>query len=126
MRLKLATGLAAVAAIFIAAAPAQAQRWHRGGEGVAAGIAGFAAGAVIGGALASQPRPYGYGYGDGAYGEPGYYEPAYGAPAGYGGPAYGAAPGGGDDEAYCQSRYRSYDPASGTFLGYDGQRHPCP
>jgi BA14K-like protein len=28
--------------------------------------------------------------------------------------------------ASCQQRYRSYDPASGTFLGFDGQRHPCP
>jgi hypothetical protein len=27
---------------------------------------------------------------------------------------------------YCAQRYRSYDPASGTFMGYDGQRHPCP
>jgi hypothetical protein len=25
----------------------------------------------------------------------------------------------------CAERYRSYDPASGTYLGYDGQRHPC-
>ena len=25
----------------------------------------------------------------------------------------------------CAGRYRSYDPASGTFLGYDGARHPC-
>jgi len=23
-------------------------------------------------------------------------------------------------------RYRSYDPNSGTFLGNDGNRHPCP
>jgi len=30
------------------------------------------------------------------------------------------------DPAYCMQRYRSYDPASGTFLGYDGLRHPCP
>jgi hypothetical protein len=22
--------------------------------------------------------------------------------------------------------YRSYDPQSGTYLGYDGVRHPCP
>lgn len=28
--------------------------------------------------------------------------------------------------AYCSQRYRSYDPASGTYLGYDGMRHPCP
>jgi len=25
----------------------------------------------------------------------------------------------------CAQRYRSYDPESGTFRGYDGQRHPC-
>jgi hypothetical protein len=25
----------------------------------------------------------------------------------------------------CAQRYRSYDPASGTFLGYDGARHTC-
>jgi hypothetical protein len=25
----------------------------------------------------------------------------------------------------CAQRYRSYDPASGTYLGYDGNRHPC-
>jgi BA14K-like protein len=85
--------------------------------------AGFVAGAIIGGALAS---PY-YGY------DP-YYDPApypyyapppgpvyYGAP----GPAYGAPPPG-DAVAYCRQRFRSYDPASGTYLGYDGLRHPCP
>jgi hypothetical protein len=27
---------------------------------------------------------------------------------------------------YCINRYRSYDVASGTYLGYDGLRHPCP
>ena len=32
----------------------------------------------------------------------------------------------GDAVAYCMQRYRSYDPRSGTFLGYDGLRHPCP
>jgi hypothetical protein len=34
----------------------------------------------------------------------------------------------GGDEAWlraCSERYRSFDPASGTYLGYDGQRHPC-
>jgi hypothetical protein len=28
------------------------------------------------------------------------------------------------DDANC-SRYHSYDPASGTYTGYDGQRHSC-
>lgn len=27
---------------------------------------------------------------------------------------------------YCMRRYRSYDPESGTYLGFDGLRHPCP
>lgn len=31
-----------------------------------------------------------------------------------------------DAVAYCAQRYRSYDPASGTYLGYDGNRRPCP
>jgi len=28
--------------------------------------------------------------------------------------------------AWCAARFRSYDPASGTYLGFDGMRHPCP
>jgi len=35
-------------------------------------------------------------------------------------------PAGEDRTAYCQQRYRSYDPQTGTFLGPDGNRHPCP
>jgi hypothetical protein len=27
--------------------------------------------------------------------------------------------------AACAQRYRSYDPASGTFMGRDGRRHEC-
>jgi hypothetical protein len=27
---------------------------------------------------------------------------------------------------YCMQRFRSYDPPSGTYLGNDGNRHPCP
>ena len=29
-----------------------------------------------------------------------------------------------ESSASC-ARYRSFDPASGTFLGYDGRRHVC-
>lgn len=79
--------------------------WYRGhrhhgyGAGVGAGIAGLAAGAIIGGAIANSQAP------------------AY----------YGVAPSpGGDAVAYCEQRFKSYDPASGTYLGYDGDRHPCP
>lgn len=55
----------------------------------AAVVGGLAAGAIIGGAIASsQARA--------------------------------------SSEGYCAQRYKSYDPASGTYLGYDGQRHACP
>ncbi len=25
----------------------------------------------------------------------------------------------------CATRFRSYDPATGTYLGFEGRRHPC-
>lgn len=84
--------------------------YRRGPSGgaVAAGvIGGLAAGALIGG-LAAQAQP----------------GPAYG----YGGPGqpvgnvYGRDP---YEVEYCARRYRSYDPASGTFLANDGFRYPC-
>ena len=31
-----------------------------------------------------------------------------------------------DTVAYCVQRFKSYDPKSGTYLGYDGVRHSCP
>jgi hypothetical protein len=112
------TAVAAAAVTLVMAAPADARSWRHGGHhyhggyhhhgghyygrhyynGWGAGLAGFATGALIGGALASQPR-------------------YYAAPGYYGGPSA---------VAYCEQRYRSYDPASGTYLGYDGYRHPCP
>ena len=37
------------------------------------------------------------------------------------------APGGQSaDAAYCAARFHSYDPSSGTYLGFDGHRHSCP
>jgi hypothetical protein len=111
-------------------------RWggHWGGRGCCwGGVAGgFVAGAIIGGALAAP-----YYYGPGYYGGPYYYgagpyypAPAYGPAPGYGpAPAYygGPAPGpGGDATAYCAQRFHSYDPRTGTYLGNDGARHPCP
>ncbi len=89
-------------------------RYRRGyGPAIGLGIAG----ALIGGAIIGGTQPYGY------YGHPGY----YGSP-GYYGPAYVVAPPyvGGGAAAYCARRFRSYDPYSGTYLGYDGYRHPCP
>ena len=84
-------------------------------------------------------RGYGYGFAGGValgalgssyyYNDPYYYDASYAyAPDGYvGDDQYAVAPaGGGDAEAYCMQRYRSYDPASDTYLNYDGNRYPCP
>lgn len=105
-------------------APTRAEQigWRRGwGWGVGAGVVG---GVIIGRALTA---PY-------------YYEPYY-PRAYYPGPAYypdGYYPGRYraapiiedveeyDADDYCIQRFRSYDPESGTYLGYDGLRHPCP
>ena len=75
---------------------------------------------MIGGAIASQS----YGY----YGGPGYYAPGYYDDQYYdeGAVAVAPAPAGDDGVAYCMQTYRSYDPQSGTYLGNDGYRHPCP
>ena len=100
--------------------------WSGRGWGWGGAAAGLAAGAIVGGAIAATQPWYGYGYAPGYYGyAPGGY---YGYAPGYSNdPAYSYGyPAGGGDVAYCQQRYRSYDPASGTYLGYDGLRHPCP
>jgi len=89
------------------------------GRGYGYGGAGFAAGLAAGGLLG-----YGYGYPyDGYYGDDYAYDysadPAYVASD----PAYVVS--NGDNAAYCAQRFKSYDPASGTYLGFDGLRHPC-
>ncbi len=61
---------------------------------------------------------------------PGYYD--YGYDYGYDSGYYDddayayVAPGATDDDSGCQQRFRSYDPSTGTYMGYDGLRHPCP
>ncbi|WP_114944193.1 BA14K family protein [Microvirga calopogonii] len=68
------------------------------GNALAAGALGLATGAIIGGAIAQSQAQA---------------APTYVAP-------------GGSAAGYCAQRFKSYDPASGTYLGYDGLRHPCP
>lgn len=126
MRIKFiatAAALAIAASSVFAVSTASAQGWRNHGGGYHGGyrrgggggaIAGFAAGAILGGVLAAQPGYYGQGY----YGQ-GYYGPGYVEAPGY-------VEGGGDAVGYCMSRFKSYDPGSGTYLGYDGARHPCP
>jgi BA14K-like protein len=86
--------------------------------------AGFVAGAIIGGALVAPyyyPHYYYYGYGPGYYGYGYPYGGGYYPPAAAPGPGYASQAGNS-----CAQRFKSYDPATGTYLGYDGQRHPCP
>jgi hypothetical protein len=64
---------------------------HHGSYGPGAVITGIAAGAIVGGAIASQNAARA----DAAI-------------------------------QYCINRFRSYDVASQTYLGYDGLRHACP
>ena len=86
--------------------------WYRHGYGGGAAVGLGIAGALIGGAIiGAATQPYGY------YGYPGYYGPAYVVSPPYVGD---------DAVGYCAQRFRSYDPYSGTYLGYDGLRHPCP
>jgi hypothetical protein len=70
------------------------------GAGIAAGVIG---GLIIGGAIADSHRHH-----------DDYYD----------GPPPDDVPD--DAVAYCMHRFKSYDPDSGTYLGYDGYRHPCP
>lgn len=89
-------------------------QWRRGGW--RGGRNWWVPGAVIGGAVVGSAIAAG------AYGPYGYPPGAY-APDAY--PVENDAAEG-DSEAYCMQRFRSYDPGSGTYLGYDGARHPCP
>jgi hypothetical protein len=145
----------ALAAAVCAATPASAERWHhwRGWGGW--GWGGFGLGLAAGAALDTAASPwwgptYGYyDYAPGYWGAPAYTpapaynyatSPAYGygyatAPAytyDYTSPSYSYGFSYGfveqppHDEAYCMRRFRSYDPRSGTYLGFDGLRHPCP
>jgi BA14K-like protein len=112
--------------VLATAAPASAAPWgwHRGWH-AGWGWPGAVAAGVVGGAVAAATAPlWAPGYYDYA---PGYvYGPSYSynydyAPYVAAGPIVAQNSG----ASYCASRFRSYDPASGTYLGYDGQRHPC-
>ncbi len=101
---------ATVAVGGIAASTSEAEAGHRhhhywGGNAAAAGAFGFAAGAIVGGALA-QPRYY--------------YAPAPRPVV-----RAGLRPWSPRWYEYCANRYRSFDPRTGTFVGYDGRRHFC-
>lgn len=80
-----------------------------GGGALAAGvIGGLAVGALAAGAVANAAPG------------PGYY--GYGGPGQPVGNVYGADP---NYVNYCASKYRSFDPRTGTYLASDGYRYPC-
>jgi hypothetical protein len=101
---------------------------HRGnGDAVALGVLGLAAGAIIGGAIADSranqrvyidpPAPR---Y---VAPPPVYYPPAptYSRPVVY----HSYEPWTGAWYDYCSDRYRSFNPNTGTYRGYDGREHFC-
>jgi hypothetical protein len=91
------------------ALPSPAAAGH--GDAWGAGLLGFGVGAIIGSTLA--PREV-------------YVVPPPPPPAYYYGPvAYGPPPWTPDWYDYCGARYRSFNPSTGYFMGYDGYPHFC-
>lgn len=119
------------ATVLVSAGTASADGWrrHRNGDGdaIAAGVAGLAIGAIIGGAL-SEPRSHRRYIDDyPVYDEPVpvyrrtrviVQEPVYVEPM-------QLRPWSRSWYNYCSQRYRSFDPQSGTYVGYDGEEHFC-
>jgi hypothetical protein len=107
--------IAAAASIAVAGFAFTGQAQANANDAIIAGAAGFAVGTLFGHAAAQPryvaPRP--------VYVAPApvYVAPAsvYYAPAPWTQPWYG----------YCASKYRSFDPRSGTYIGIDGYRHMC-
>ncbi|GLH76604.1 hypothetical protein SSBR45G_15120 [Bradyrhizobium sp. SSBR45G] len=97
----------------------------------------ISSGSVVNGSNVIEARWRGGGWRHGHRGYGGHhrYGRGYGWGPAIGGLAAGAVIGGAiansraqaaETNAYCSQRFKSYDPSSGTYLGYDGQRHPCP
>lgn len=89
-------------------APAEAGHGH--GHAWGAGLVGLGIGAIIGSALA--PREV-------------YVVPPPPPPAYYGPVSYGPPPWTPEWYDYCDARYRSFNPDTGYFMGYDGYPHFC-
>jgi hypothetical protein len=111
--------IATLAAVLLLAGPADAQ-WRRdggpgwrGGGGFDRPYGGGIGGAVLGGAIVG-------GMISNYFNPP----PVYVAPPIYVQPQ--VAPPQFNPVAYCVSRFRSYNPATGLYFGFDGAYHPCP
>ncbi len=94
--------LLAASIIVMSVLPASAQRWDRRGgwdrHHDRGDDVGRVLGGIIGGVIIGATRPR-------------YYEPP---------PVYT------DPIAYCIQRFRSYNPKTGYYLGFDGQYRRCP
>lgn len=119
------------ATVLVSAGTASADGWrrhHRDGDALAAGVAGLAIGAIIGSALSEPPRRHRQYIDDyPVYEEPVpvyrrtrviVQEPVYVEPM-------QLRPWSRSWYNYCSQRYRSFDPQSGTYVGYDGEEHFC-
>ncbi|WP_027146038.1 BA14K family protein [Mesorhizobium sp. WSM3626] len=102
---------------------------HGHGDAVAAGVLGLAAGALIVGALANDwPPPRDY-YDSDYYHRGLRVRPApvrryYAQPQVVYAGRY-AEPWTHEWYVYCSYRYRSFNPRTGTFTGYDGEQYFC-
>lgn len=110
---------------------------HDNGDAVALGVIGLATGVIVGSALANNP-PRGRVYVDEPpvsvyddrddyyvddYPPPPPRRPAYRPrPVQH---TYGIEPWTGAWHEYCSARYRSFNPRTGTYVGYDGRTHFC-
>ncbi|MCW0983630.1 BA14K family protein [Agrobacterium sp. BT-220-3] len=129
-------GLVAIATVTpMMTATAQADDWRRDwyyrggydydrGDAVALGAFGLATGMIVGGAIASQPR-----YGERVYIDPApdYYapRPVYRRAQPVAVRSYAPEPWSSRWYNYCENRYRSFNPRTGTFVGYDGRKYFC-
>ncbi len=128
-KITLLSAAVATVAVSVSTPALAGHRHHRNDAAIIAGVVGLAAGVAAGSALA-QPR---YVEPDPVYVErPPVYvqpEPAYVdeyPPA----PRrtyvnYDLEPWSPQWYRYCSDRYRSFNPRSGTYVGYDGREHFC-
>ena len=104
---------------------------RRGYYGAAVAAGAIGAGAYYTG-YGSEQYPGGYGVGYGSEQYSGGYGLGYGSEehhAGYGSGQYYDSAGEestADSTNWCADHFRSYNAATGTYLGYDGINHSCP
>ncbi|MDX3926833.1 MAG: BA14K family protein [Shinella sp.] len=120
----LTAAVAATTLSTVGVAEARDRYWHRHhGNDWALGAAGLAAGVIVGSAIANsgpryyrpEPRP--------VYVEPDYYPVRRVYRERVVVDSY--EPWSAGWYEYCSDRYRSFNPRTGTFVGYDGLEHFC-